>query len=136
MPLTLWKEEIKSKLDEDVRRGIIAPVPIGTPVVWCSPMVITAKKNGKPWHTVNLQHLNAQCQRETHHCQPPFQLACQIPPHTKKTVLDAVDGYFAIELDKESQPLTTFITEWGRYMNLRLPPGFIAAGDAYTRRYD
>ena len=47
-----------------------------------------------------------------------------------------MDGYFAIEMDKESQPLTTFITEWGRYMNLRLPPGFIAAGDAYTRRYD
>jgi len=46
------------------------------------------------------------------------------------------NGYHAIKLDEESQPLTTFITEWGRYMYLRMPQGFIAAGDAYTRRYD
>ena len=32
--------------------------------------------------------------------------------------------------------LTTFITEWGRYRYRRLPQGYLAAGDAYTRRYD
>ena len=85
---------------------------------------------------VDLQRLNAQCLRETHHCQSPFTLACQVPPNTKKTVLDAVDGYFAIPLDEESQLLTVFITEFGRYMYLRLPQGFVAAGDAYTRRFD
>ena len=47
---------------------------------------------------------------------PPFQLASQIPANTKKTVIDAVDGYHAVPLDRESQPLTTFITEWGRYV--------------------
>ena len=47
-----------------------------------------------------------------------------------------MDGYHAIELDAESQPLTTFITEWGRYIYLCLPQGYLAAGDAYTRRYD
>ena len=30
----------------------------------------------------------------------------------------------------------TFITEWGRFMHLRMPQGYVAAGDAYTRRYD
>ena len=62
--------------------------------------------------------------------------ACQIPSNTKKVnpkVLDAVDGFHAILLDKESQPLT-FITEWGRYMYLQLPKGFLASADAYTRR--
>ena len=39
-------------------------------------------------------------------------------------------------LDEESRPLTTFITEWGRYQCKRLPQGFSAAQDAYTRRYD
>lgn len=29
----------------------------------------------------------------------------------RKTVLDAVDGYHAVELDKESQLFTMFITE-------------------------
>ena len=41
-----WKKEVTESLDRDVERGIIAPVPIGTPVEWCSPMVVTAKKNG------------------------------------------------------------------------------------------
>ena len=59
-----------------------------------------------------------------------------MPPSTKKTVLDATDGYHAIPLDDESKPLATFITEWGRYRYRRLPQGYLAAGDAYTRRYD
>ena len=58
------------------------------------------------------------------------------PPNTKKSILDAVDGFHAILLDKESQPLTTFITELGRYMYLRLPQGFLASTDAYTRSYN
>ena len=123
---------MKESLDRDVERGIIAPVP----VEWCSPMVVTAKKNGKPRKTIDLQHLNSQCSRETHHCQSPFLTACQVPPNTRKTIPDAVDGYHAIDLDAKHQPLTTFITEWGRYLYLHLPQGYLAAGDAYTQRYD
>lgn len=131
-----WKDQVKKDLDADVEREIIKPVPIGNPVQWCSKMIVTAKKNGKPHRVVDLQKLNSQCLRETHHCPSPFQAACQVPAHSKKTVFDAVDGYHSIKLDKESQPLTTFITEWGRYLNLRLPQAFLAAGDAYTRRFD
>ena len=36
----------------------------------------------------------------------------------------------------QSQPLTTFITEWYRFMYFRMPQGYLASGDAYTRRYD
>ena len=101
-----------------------------------STMVITAKKNGKPRWTVDYQHLNSQCKCETHHTSSPFQLALQVPPNTKKTVLDAVDGYHSIPLDEESQPLTTFTTEWGHFMYLRMPQGYLASDDAYTHRYD
>ena len=131
-----WKEQVRSSLQKDVENGIIEPVPIGEPVTWSSRMVIIQKKDGRPRRTVDLQKLNAQCDRETHHCQCPFQLACQVPPNTKKTILDAVDGFYAIPLDEESRNLTTFITEWGRYRYLRLPQGYLAATDAYTRRYD
>ena len=131
-----WREEVKRQLDKDVEDGIIEPVPIGDPVEWCSPMVVTAKPDGSPRRTVDLQKLNQQCMRETHHCQSPFWLASQVPRNTKKSVLDATDGFHAIELDEESIPLTTFITEWGRYRYLRLPQGHSASQDAYTRRYD
>ena len=131
-----WKAEVKASLDRDFIRVIIAPVPIGTPVTSCSPMVVVSKPDGTPRRTIDFQKLNAQCLRETHHTNPTFQFATKIPPHTKKTVIDAVDGYHSVALDLESQLLTTFITEWGRYMQLRIPQGFVAAGDAYTRRYD
>ena len=99
-------------------------------------MVITTKKDGWPRHTIDYQYLNSQCKQETHHTVSPFQLAMQVPPNTKKTVLDAVDGYHSVILDEESQPLTTFITEWRRFMYLRMPQGYLASGDAYTRRYE
>lgn len=130
------KDAVKKAIDEDVRRGILTPVPVGVPTEWCSSMVITPKKDGRPRRTVDYQHLNSQCMRETHHTSSPFNLAMQVPPNSKKTVLDAVDGYHSVALDAESQPLTTFITEWGRYMYRRMPQGYLASGDAYTRRYD
>ena len=43
-----WRDEVKRLLDRDVEDGIIEPVPIGDPVVWCSPMVVTAKSDGNP----------------------------------------------------------------------------------------
>ena len=131
-----WKEEVKAGLDRDIERGVLATPPIGSCVTWCSPIVIVQKHDGTPRRTVDFQRLNAHCLRETHHTPSPFMLACQIPPHQKKTVIDAVDGYHAVRLDEESQLLTTFITEWGRYMYLRMPQGYLASGDAYTRRYD
>jgi len=84
-----WREEVKRKLNKDVEDGVIEPVPIGDPVKWCSPMVVTAKGDGSPRRTVDLQKLNQQCLQETHHCQSPFWLASQVALNTKKSVLDA-----------------------------------------------
>ena len=89
-----WKSDVKNDLDLDVERG---PVPIGTPVQWCSRMLVTAKKNGKPRRVVDFQKLNAQCLRETDHCPSPFQADFQVSANSKKTVFDAVDGYHSVK---------------------------------------
>ena len=106
------KDPMRQALMQDIERGISKQVPIGTPTDWCSTMAITTKKDGRPRRTIdNYQYLISQSKRETHHTASPFQLAMQVPPNTKKTVLDAVDGYHSVILDEESQPLTTSITE-------------------------
>ena len=130
-----WQDEVKARLDRYLANGVIEPVPVGDPVTWCSQMFPT-KREGDPKIrlVVDYQKLNDHCQRETHHVQSPFRLACQVKPHTKKTVFDATDGYHSIELDEESRKLTTFITTYGRFRYRRLPQGFLAAGDAYNRR--
>ena len=46
------------------------------------------------------------------------------------------DSYHAIELNEESQLITTFITGWGCYVYLCMPQEFSATGDGYTHRYD
>ena len=59
-----------------------------------------------------------------------------VPANTYKSVLDAWNGYHSCVLDEESKPLTTFIIPWGPYRYRILPQGYLAAGDAYTERYD
>ena len=66
----------------------------------------------------------------------PVGTARTAPRTKKKTVLDSVNEYHSILTDKKSQPLTTFITKWGRFMYLRMPQGYLASGDAYICRYD
>ena len=131
-----WEAEVKAQLDEDVRRGVVEPVPTGEATEWCARMVVVGKKNGQPRRTVDFQRLNAACQRETHHTPVPFDMVSSVPPHTYKTVADAFWGFHQVELDQESRRLTTFITPWGRYRYRRTPMGHCSASDAYTRRFD
>ena len=130
-----WKQQVKASLDADVKKGIISQVPIGTPSYCSSQMIVVPKKDGSPCRTVDLQHLNS-VSPETHHCPSPFQLVSQISANTFKTVLDSVDGYHAIPLDKESQTLTAFIFEWGRYMYNQMPQRLLAGGDIYADEID
>ena len=131
-----WKKQVKSDLDRDVRLGIIEPVPLGTPTTWCSRMVVVAKKDGKPRRTVDYQVLNNTSLRETHHTPSPYNQVSVVPSNTKKTVLDAWNGYHSLPLSESAKNATTFITEWGRYRYTSAPQGFHAAGDGYTRRFD
>lgn len=131
-----WKEEVKAQLDADVALGIIEPVPPGNPTTWCSRMIVVPKKDGTPRRTVDLQALNKATKRETHHTHTPFHIASIIPPQTKKTILDAWNGYHSVPLSPEARDATSFITEWGRYRYLRAPQGFHASGDGYTKRFD
>lgn len=131
-----WKKRVKEDLDRDVALDIVEPVPVGTPTTWCSRMVVAPKKDGSPRRTVDLQKLNTATLRETHHTPSPFNQASLVPAKTRKTVLDAWNGYHSLTLSPSARDATTFITEWGRYRYLRAPQGFQASGDAYTRRFD
>ncbi|KAK3715193.1 hypothetical protein RRG08_040042 [Elysia crispata] len=102
-----WQQEVKAGLDQDVRLGVLEPVPIGEPVTWCHCMVICAKKNGKPRRTVDFQPLNAQAKRETHHTRSLFHQARSVPHGKKKTVLDAWNGYHSVPFVQRYRYKTT-----------------------------
>ena len=50
--------------------------------------------------------------------------------------MDFPSGYFQLRLDKESQGLTVFNTEFGRYLFLRAPQGLSSSGDAFNANTD
>ena len=131
-----WEEDVKAGLDQDVRLGVLEPVPVGEPTIWCHHMVICPKKSGKLRRTVDLQPLNKFAKRETHHTRSPFLQARSIPSHTYKTTFDAWNGYHSVPLHPDDRHYTTFITPWGRYRYCVAPQGYIASGDGYTRRFD
>ena len=131
-----WQEKVLSDLNRDVALGVLEKVGPNTPVTWCSRMVVTAKSNGTPRRTIDLQPQNKHSARQTHHSAAPFRLAEQIPSNVKKTITDAWNGYHSIPLHEEDRHITTFLTPWGRYRYKVAPQGFIASGDAYTQRFD
>ena len=131
-----WQKKVKAGLDRDVAIGVIERVPPGTPTTWCHKMVVVPKKDNTPRRTVNFQPLNQYSSRQTHHTMSPFHQATSVPKNTKKTVLDAWNGYHSVYLDPTCRDLTTFITPWGRYRYKTTPQGYMAAGDAYTERFD
>ena len=131
-----WQKEVKAGLDRDVDIGVIEKVPPGTPTTWCHRMVCVPKKDNSPRRTVNFQPLNQYSSRQTHHTMSPFHQASMVPANTKKTVLDAWNGYHSVALDPDCRDLTTFLTPWGRYRYKTAPMGYLAAGDAYTERFD
>ena len=131
-----WENEVKRQIDDDVRAGILRPVPTGDVTEWCARMVVVGKKDGGPRRTVDFQKLNSFCERETHHTFAPFDMVSSVPVHTFKTTVDAYWGFHQVDLDEASRRLTTFITPWGRYQYCRTPMGHCSASDAYTKRFD
>ena len=55
------KEPVRQALMQDIERGILKQVPIGTPTDWCSTIVISTKRDGRPRGTIDYQYLNLQC---------------------------------------------------------------------------
>ena len=94
------KAIVNEDLEKDVRLGVIEPVPQGVPTRWCSRALYVEKKNGKPRRTVDYNMLNKATLRETHHTPSPFNLASSVPPNTKKTCLDAWNGYHSLPLSE------------------------------------
>ena len=83
-----------------------------------------------------MQKLNDVSVRQCHPTQSPLQQAMAVPHNTKKSVLDAWNGYHSVAISEEDSYLTTFYTKWGRYRYRCAPQGYLASGDAYTHRYD
>ena len=123
---------VRTELDRMINNDVIQPVE--EPTEWCSAMVPVVKKNGKVRICVDLKDVNKAVKRP-HYSLPTFDdIAPRLAGSTVFTTLDAASGFWQIPLHEESQPLTTFITPFGRYMFKRLPFGINLATDEYQKK--
>ena len=129
------REKVKAALDKMVRDGVIAPVT--EPTDWCHPMVTPPKSDGTPRICVDMSMLNRSVRRPFYPPRAPKDAVAAVSSKARFfTKVDAAQGYHQIELDEESQLLTTFITPWGRFKYLRGNMGLNSTGDEYNRRGD
>ena len=117
-----YRDKLQDELNLLEAQSIITPVTQAT--TWCAPIVVTPKKNSEKIRLcVDLSHLNRYIIRERYQSPTPAEAVADIAASEAKvfTVLDALKGYHQCPLDQASQPLTTFITPFGRYQYLRAP---------------
>jgi hypothetical protein len=127
------KTEAKKLLDDFVDRGVLKKV--SEPTEWVHGMTLVRKPSGKLRLCVDLRPLNKYVERPHHPLRSPRDVVNSISPTAKWfSTFDAAHGYFQVPLAEESQSLTCFLTEWGRYAFQRATMGLISAGDEYNRR--
>ena len=90
---------------------------------WHAPIVVVPKANDKVRICVDYTHLNQAVKRERHLLPTVEQVLAQMSGATVFSKLDANCGFHQIKLTKDSKPLTTFVTPYGRYSYNRLPFG-------------
>ena len=72
--------------------------------------------------------------REVHPVPKIDDLLAQLSGATIFSKLDANSGFWQIPLEKESRPLTTFITPMGRYCFNKLPFGITSAPEHFQKQ--
>ena len=126
-----YYEKVKSELKRLEEMDIIKPVT--KPTDWCAPMVVVPKQNGKVRICVDLTRLNQGVKRENFPMPCTDQLLSQLPGQNTWSKLDCNSGFHQQLLDEESQPLTTFITPFGRYCYKRLCFGISSGPEIFQR---
>ena len=106
--------------------------------VFCARGFFVPKGNGKDVRLV-IDHsdVNKFIKRPTHPFTAGPDLIASIPHDaTCFAKLDALWGYYQIDLAEESRYITCFITEFGTYEYCRAPMGLNSSGDEFCRRSD
>ena len=132
-----YEEESKAVTEMLLEKNVITEV--STPTAWCSPGFFVPKPGGKGRTrlVVDYKELNKCILRPVHPFPCTNDILQSIPSSAKFfCVMDAVNGYYQIELDESSSFLTTFLLPSGRYRFLRAPQGCCASSDVWCRESD
>jgi hypothetical protein len=125
------REELKNKLDEMEKMGIIKKVT--KPTKWVSSLMLKREPN-KLRICLDPRHLNEGIMREHYPMPTVEEVTTRLKNAKVFSVVDARFGFWQVKLDEESSELTTFNTPFGRYCWKRMPFGINSAPEIFQRR--
>lgn len=130
LPPTLMKP-VKCELDKLVSNDIIEPVQESSD--WCAPMTVAFKKNGDIRLCIDCRYLNKYVKRQNFQLPTIEEIRAKVAGSKYFSVIDCKGGFNQIPIAKDSQPLLTFATPFGRYRYKRLCFGLNSAPEVFQR---
>ena len=134
-PIAL-KDAIISSLDSMVEDDVIRKVH-NEPAEWVSSLAYAKKKDGSLRMCLDPKFSNQALKRPHHNIPTLEELNHKFTGARYFSKLDAEAGYWGVQLHKDSQLLTTFLSPYGRYAAFkRLLFGLSASQDTFQSRMD
>ena len=128
------KDEVKNEINQMVDLGVIEKVD--EPTDWVSSIVFSRKSNGKLRICLDPKDLNTAI-KLPHYPTPTLEeITHKLAGAVLFSMIDAIHGYWSVQLDNESKRLTTFNSPFGRFSFRRLPFGLNLSQDVFQERMD
>ena len=103
---------------------------------WCSSIVYSTKRDGSLRICLDPKRLNESIKRCPHKMPTLEEINPAFVGAKHFSKLDAKAGYWSVQLEEQSQLLTTFRTPIGRYCYQHLPFGLCVSQDIFQQRMD
>ena len=114
------KEAIQSEIDKLLKAGFIREVDHPE---WLANPVMVRKANGKWRMCIDFTDLNKACPKDDFPLPRIDQLVDSTSGCELLSFLDAYSGYHQINMSKDDEEKTSFITPYGTYCYVKMPFG-------------
>lgn len=126
------RKVIEKQLTEMLESGVI--IPSHSP--WAAPVVLIEKKDGTTRFCIDFRKLNELTVRDAYPLPRIDDTLDELQNAKFVSTLDLRSGYWQVEMDQESRPLTAFVTHKGLFECAVMPFGLTNAPATFQRLMD
>jgi hypothetical protein len=123
------REIIKEEVDLMLKLGIVER----STSAWNSPVIIVPKKDGSRRFVVDYRNVNSVIKNEIWPMPRIEDILDRLSGSKYFSVMDLTSGYYQIEVEKSSRPITAFSTADAHYQFTRMPFGLKCAPAEFSR---
>ena len=123
----------KKIVEDEIEKMLASDVIEPSESSWASLVVLVTKKDGSPRFCVDYRRLNQVTRKDAYPLPNITDCIDALSGSGWFCTLDLASGYWQVEMDDESKPLTAFVTHKGLYQFKVLPFGLTNAPGMFER---